>query len=315
MDAGVKASSQDELTLAVERMLGPTFTLGLKATYRKLVNAFDTRCDFDYSSPETDYSQCAFINPGSSGKFASGNAPTCNGLFEVEEFECSPTGPPSPAARRVYRGIELLARKSVGDRLWLQASYVYSSLRGNFDGAVNEGIYEQPQGNTQPGVEFGLRLSGALAQRGRSSDARPPASLPVRRLLDDAGPPDDRSAGLRRVRSAAQPARLLNANYGSAIFLVPRGSAGRLPWLWDANLTLSYPIELGPVTATLQAYVFHLFDNQIATSRDQRWSTSLPLGYPATIYDPSQEQNNPNYGKVTSRSEARFFRAAVRVAF
>ncbi len=101
----------------------------------------------------------------------------------------------------------------------------------------------------------------------------------------------------------------------SAIYLVPRGSAGRLPTLWEGNLTLSYPITLGPATVTIQAYVYNLFDNQIVTSVDERWTVGPPDGYPATIYDPRQPSNNPEYGKATSRQAPRFFRAAVRVSF
>jgi hypothetical protein len=103
--------------------------------------------------------------------------------------------------------------------------------------------------------------------------------------------------------------------WGPGVFLVPRGSAGRVPTLWEANLTVSYPIAIGPVTATIQGYLFNLFNNQIVTSRDQVWTTSAPAGYPATIYDPNQEQNNPNYGRVTGRSAPRSFRAAVKVSF
>ncbi len=101
----------------------------------------------------------------------------------------------------------------------------------------------------------------------------------------------------------------------SVVYLVPRGSAGRLPTQWDANLTLSYPIAVGPATVTLQAYLFRIFNNQIATTRDNRWTTSLPNGYPATIYDTAQPSDNPEYGKFTSRQAPRFFRAAVRVSF
>ncbi len=90
---------------------------------------------------------------------------------------------------------------------------------------------------------------------------------------------------------------------------------GRLPALWEANLTLGYPIAVGPVTVTVQAYLFNAFNNQIATSRDEVWSRSPPDGFPATIYDPNQEQNNRGYGKVTSRYAPRQFRAALRVSF
>ena len=53
---------------------------------------------------------------------------------------------------------------------------------------------------------------------------------------------------------------------------MPRGSEGRLPTLWDANLTLSYPIAIGPATVTLQAYLFNVFNKQIAVARDDFWT-------------------------------------------
>src|SRR5262249_18707415 len=99
------------------------------------------------------------------------------------------------------------------------------------------------------------------------------------------------------------------------IFLVPPGSVGHLPTLWGANLTLSYPVAIGPTTVTLQAYLMNVFNKQIATSRDDRWTVAPPDGFPATIYDPNQQQNNPDYGKITGRSEPRVFRAAVKVSF
>ena len=134
----------DELTVGVERLLMPTLTVGVKGTYRSLGSTLEDRCDFDYNSPETNYSSCAIINPGSNGKFASGDVPTCDGLYDAPEgSQCFPTGPASPAVKRYYRGIELFARQSVGNSLWLQASYVYSSLRGNYDGGVNQGACGQ----------------------------------------------------------------------------------------------------------------------------------------------------------------------------
>ena len=88
------------------------------------------------------------MNPGSSGPIASGNIPTCNGLDDPYR-ECGiDPGPATPHASRIYRGIELFARKAIGTSLWLQASYVYSSLRGNYDGGVNQSTC----GQTQPGI-------------------------------------------------------------------------------------------------------------------------------------------------------------------
>ncbi len=81
-----------------------------------------------------------------------------------------------------------------------------------------------------------------------------------------------------------------------------------MPTLWEANLTLEYPLRVGPATVTLQGYVFNLFNNQIATDQDQVWSTTPPYG-------PDPPQRNPNYGLVTQRQPPRLFRAALRVSF
>lgn len=310
VDSGIVPPYQDELTVGVERVFGSDRVVGLKGTYRRLGSAIENRCDFDRSSPDTDFSRCAIITPGSGGRFASGDVPTCNGL-DGNLSDCEPTGPASPPAKRVYRGIELFARQSVGDLLWLQASYAYSSLRGNYDGGVNQGVF----GRSIPGRNEDFDFP-ALWHNGYGTLA---LDRPHRFRLDGYWvAPWRLSVGLQAFVESGAPLNRLgyfNVTYGSMLFLVPRGSEGRLPTLWDANVTLSYPIAIGPLTVTLQAYCFNLFNNQIAISRDDVWSSSPPAGFPATIYDPEQQQTNDNYRRITGRSDPRSFRAALRVSF
>jgi hypothetical protein len=312
VDAGVRSPYQDELTLGVERMLDPTLFVSLKGTYRRLGAALEERCDFVSGGTN---SNCAIINPGSSATYASGNAPSCTGFIDDPNYQCPPAVPlpvsPSPPARRLYRGIEVLVRKTVGDRFWLQASYVYSSLRGNYDGGVNESGYGQAQVGANSDFDYPSVWHngyGALY-----------LDRPHRFRMDGYWvTPWRLSIGLQAYAASGAPLNrlgFLNSNDGSVVFLVPRGSAGRLPTLWEGNLTLAYPIVAGPVTVTLQAYVFNMFNNQIATARDEAWSIYPPDGYPATIYDPSQTNNNGDYGSVVERSAPRSFRAAVRVSF
>jgi outer membrane receptor protein involved in Fe transport len=310
-DEDLEGFSQDELILGVERLLAPGLTVGVKGTYRSLNNAVELRADLDYNSPLTNYASAAIINPGSNGRFASGDVPTCDGFWEAPEgSQCFPAGPASPAPRRLYRGIELLARQSIRDRLWLQASYTYSSLRGNYDGGVNE----QGYGRTSPGVT-GAFHGEPFWHNGYGTLA---LDRPHRLRLDGYWvTPLRLSVGLQAFVESGAPLNRL-AYYsccGALVLLDPRGSAGRLPTLWEANLALSYPIPIGPVTTTLHADFFNLFNNQIVTSRDEGWTTDVPEGYPATIYDPNQKQNNPDYGRVTGRSAPRSFRVALRVAF
>ncbi|HEY6929254.1 MAG TPA: TonB-dependent receptor [Thermoanaerobaculia bacterium] len=297
-DANLKGASQDELLVGLERMLAPGLTVGIKGTYRSLNDAIGVRYDLDYKSPLTDFSSYAIFNPGSSGKFASGNVPTCNGLADPY-YQCSPTGSATPPARRIYRGIELLARETLGDRLWLQASYVYSSLRGNTeDGVSIGGDYSYPQlwyngyGSLSRDRPHHFRLDGSWVTPWK-------VSIGLQTFVESGAPYDKLG--------------YFNGNIG--VHLVPRGSAGRLPTLWDANLLLAYPVNVGPVTLTFQAYVYNLFNNQIATSVDEVWSYDQPAGYPASIYDPNQKQGNPTYGQVTWRYSPRSLRAGLRVSF
>ena len=145
-DRNLKGVYQDELTMGIETLLDPTLSVGVRGIYRRLGRAIENRCDLDPTSPENDGSGCATLNPGSDGKYARGDFYGCNGLDDPFS-QCQQGEPPTPDARRLYRGIELLARKTVGERFWLQASYVYSSLRGNYDGGVDES-----SGETNPGA-------------------------------------------------------------------------------------------------------------------------------------------------------------------
>jgi hypothetical protein len=311
VDSEVAAPYHDELTLGVERSLGSVLTLGLKGTYRRLGAAIETRCDLE-PGPETNGSQCAIITPGSSGRFASGDATTCNGLWDDDSWSaCEYPGAATPEAKRVYRGLELFARRTIGDRFWLQASYLYSSLRGNYDGAVNEIQFE-----TNPGFNSDFDYP-ALWHNGYGILT---LDRPHRFRLDGYWVTLWRlSVGLSAFVESGAPLNRMgyfNGGYGTVVYLVPRGSAGRQPALWEANLSLSYPITFGPVTATLQMDCFNVFNNQIPISIDEGWAGGYPPeGFPATIYDPNQKQSNETYGGVTGRSAPRAIRAALRVSF
>jgi outer membrane receptor protein involved in Fe transport len=316
VDSGIRGIYQDELTVGFERLLDPSFTMGLKATYRDLGRTIEDRCDLDYTEPESNNSSCALYNPGSEGPFARGDFYYCNGLdypynnctFDPETHEPLFGAPPIPAAKRVYKGIELLARKSFGERTWMQASYLYSSLRGNYDGAVSG------EGQTDPGINADFDYPQML----QNADGRLYLDRPHSFRLDGY---HTTSFGLfvglqGYVRSGAPTSRLgyLDAQ-GYQVYLVRKGYEGRMPTDWEASLTVGYPFAVGPVTITAQVYVFNLFNNQTPTDRDNTWSVEAPPDYPDSLFDPNQPQSNPEYGKVTGRQDPRLLRAALRISF
>jgi hypothetical protein len=311
VDSGIKGIYQDELTLGVEKLLDPTFSLGIKGTYRSLGRAIDDRCDLDYNQPENNFSGCAIVNLGSNGKYARGDFKSCNGLDGIY-YACQDGAEATPAASRLYRGIELLGRKTFGERLWLQASYVYSSLRGNYDGEVN-----QDYGQTQPGINLDFDLPQLWHNAYGALFLDRPHSF---RLDASYTTPFKLFVGLQGYVQSGAPLDQLGylccGNF-AGINLVQRGSAGRMPTLWEASLTLGYPVVVGPVTVTLQAYALNLFNNQIATQQNVFYTTRRPPGYPATLYDPNvpADRVNPNYGKILARQDPRLVRGAVKVSF
>jgi hypothetical protein len=308
IDSGLSGIHQDEYTVALERILTPGFSIALKGTYRRLGRAIEERCDLDYSRPETDYNTCGIMNPGSKGGIAHGNFPGCNGL-DYPYYECTDTIPATPSARRLYRGVEILVRKSAGEKLWLQASYLYSSLRGNYNGGVTD------FGQTTPGGSGDFDYPAFYHNRYGRLFLDRPHSLRFDGIYVT---PLKLRVGLQAYFQSGAPLDrigFLSYYYGSAVQLDQKGYAGRMPSLWEANLTLSYPIVIGPATVTVQAYVYNLFNNQFPTYRDTVWSDDEPAGYPASIFDPAQQQTNPYYGRATSRQDPRMLRAAVKISF
>ncbi len=189
VDDGVRGISLDELTVGVERLIGPSFSVGLTATYRNLRNVIEDRCDIDYNAPGNPMlggAYCVLINPGGSGKYARGDFYSCTAWTLRRQqlpsgSERRRDGSSMERQRRrpqsgSTKGSSSSRARALGDRLWLQASYVYSTLRGNYDGEVNEG-YEPDE----PGREHRLRLSAApaeflrtpLSSTGRSTFASP----------------------------------------------------------------------------------------------------------------------------------------------
>ena len=236
-----KAAYQDELTLGVEKAIDPSLSLGLKGTYRTLGRTVEDRCDLNGAiAPNT----CALFNPGGDGQAASGQFPTCNGSgnpTDPSAGECSATGVAIGDAKRIFRGIEMTARKQFTNAIWAQASFLYSSLKGNYSGAIR-----QATGQTDPGInadydyyQFTFNDYGNLE-----------LDRPVQARIDAVyNAPFGLSAGAQfYVRSGLPISRLgwFNDFYPANLYLEERGTFGRTPTDYDLNLSLGYNMALGP---------------------------------------------------------------------
>jgi len=272
VDENINGPYQDEFALGVEMALTPTFAVGLKGMYRTLGNTMEDRCDLDYTDEEINHgASCALINPGAGERWDGGNSrdsfPWCDNAgseFVSPTFQTCFAGaaPEVPDAERKFKGIELTARKSFSQNLWAQFSYLYSTLRGNYDGAVRVA-----SGQTDPGInaDYDYPLFSVNAD-GRLFLDRP------HQLRMDAvyTAPFGLSVGLGAFyRSGAPVSRYgwYNDFYPDLLHLVDRGrdsavSDGRLPAEFEANLSLGYTFNIGPVSITPAIYVFNLLDRQ-----------------------------------------------------
>jgi hypothetical protein len=297
VDDGTKASYQDELTIGVEKALDPTLSVGLKGTYRTLGRTVEDRCDLDSESPlNPTGSTCALFNPGGSGPAASGQFPTCNGSANSTEptfGDCATTGFAVGDAKRIFRGIELVARKQFTNQLWTQMSFLYSSLKGNYSGAIREA-----SGQTDPGInadydyyQFTFNDYGNLE-----------LDRPVQARIDAVyNAPFGLSAGAGfYVRSGLPVSRLgyFNQFYPDLLYLDTRGENtrtifgnDRTPTDYDLNLSLAYNANIGPVTITPQVYLFNVLNRQTAVAYDNRWNVN---GAFAAVDDPT----SPFYGQA-----------------
>jgi outer membrane receptor protein involved in Fe transport len=337
VDEGTKASYQDELTLGVEKALDPTLSIGLKGTYRTLGRTVEDRCDLDYHDPLSQGSTCALFNPGSDGVAASGGILSYNGCANPTNPNCDTFGNPGVAvgdAKRIFRGIEMVARKQFSNQLWAQASFLYSSLKGNYSGAIREA-----SGQTDPGInadydyyQFTFNDYGYLE-----------LDRPVQARVDAVyNAPFGLSAGLQfYVRSGLPVSRagFFNNFYPDLLYLDQRGENtrtlsgdDRTPTDYDMNVSLSYNMNLGPVTVTPQVYLFNVLDRQTVVAYDNRWNpgasfvtdpTSPFFGEPGLA--PGEGTcsaaaalpctDNPDYMKAIQWTNPRLLRVALKVTF
>jgi hypothetical protein len=336
VDPNIKAPYQDEYTIGLEKAINPTLSVGVKGTYRTLGRAVEDRCDLDYNDPLALGSTCAIFNPGSAS-VQNGGILSCNGSGNPTDPTAGECGLPAVAvgpAKRIFRGIELTARKSFTQNLWMQASYLYSTLRGNYSGAIREA-----SGQTDPGINADYDYNQFLINAYGNLELDRPHQF---RLDTVYTAPFGLAVGLQAyVRSGVPTSRqgFFNQFYTTELFLDQRGSDGRLPTEYEANLSLAYNINIGKVTITPQLYVFDLLNRQIVTAIDQRFNVYASFVTtkgspfygqagvepgkvspgpdhtlcPATATAPCTD--NPDYRKVTARTAPRSLRAALKVSF
>ncbi|WP_437677616.1 TonB-dependent receptor [Sorangium sp. So ce131] len=232
-----------------------------------------------------------------------------------------------PEAVRNYDAFTLYAEK-VFSGGWLgQASYRISSLRGNWSG-----LFRPETQQIDPNMNTDFDLLSLLPNREGPLPGDRRHQIKLYGAKDFVFGPGFvvNLGGAYRARSGAPTSHLgAHLQYGpDEIFILPRGSGERLPWVHDIDVHLGVGVQLARDSALLFAVdAFNVFNFQAVTAVDERYTAAQVLPIPGgTKGDLAQLQNadgtpfdavnkNPNFGHPVAYQAPRTFRLSAKVTF
>jgi outer membrane receptor protein involved in Fe transport len=314
IDFDLKPQTVNEATAGVEFETAKDLVLGFRGIYRHQGTVIE---DGSFDDGEHYF----IFNPGESeterlacaGDAATGRAPQCFGR-----------------ARRYYRALEFTATKRFTNNYQFIASYVYSSLIGNY-----EGLFRNDNGQSDPNITSLFDLQSLLTGTyGRLPNDRPHQlkfdgswRTPVKLLI---GASFRAQSGI--PFNALTPHEVYGNNEG---FGVPRGTAivpvvtatqagfpntvdsigsNRTPTTWNLDLNAYYPIQFGENRQLrLQVDWFNVFNTQRAIRLDETFR--INSGIPGVANVAANQLPNPFYGAGTIFQFPSYVRLGVKFQF
>jgi outer membrane receptor protein involved in Fe transport len=289
-DPGLKPQSIREITFGAEYEVGGDLVLGTRGVYRAMINVIE---DGSFDDGEHYF----IFNPGRigpgtteenacAGDPATNRAPQCFGR-----------------AQRFYRGIEFTANKRFTNNFQFIASYVYSSLIGNY-----EGLFRNDNGQSDPNITSLFDLQSLLANTyGRLPNDRPHQfkfngsyRTPWRLLLSgnfyaQSGVPFNQliphpiygnNEGFGVVRGTAIVPTVSATDPGFPNVVESIGST-RSPTTMNLDLGVYYPIRVGEgKELRLTGDWFNVFNSQRAVTLDQTFSINSGVAGVPPVQNP-----------------------------
>lgn len=178
---------------------------------------------------------------------------------------------PVSSPTREYTSVQFTARKRFSNNWQLLGNYVWSELEGDYDGAfqVSTGQLDPTINSAFDYADFLVNANGKL-----SLDREHQFRLDGSYLFSD-GLAEGLTVGASAYYKSGFP---LNAyGYSSAynnheLYLVPRGSLGSGPDLYEIDLHFGYPIRTGNMEVNLLLDVFNVLDRQKPFRLDERFN-------------------------------------------
>jgi hypothetical protein len=174
--------------------------------------------------------------------------------------------------RRDYNAIQLTANKRFSHNFFMQGSYTYSKLQGNYPG-----LFSADNGQLDPNISSQYDLIELLANR----DGDLPADRPHNFKLDGYYTFDLKEQGqvITGARVRAQSGVPINTlgrhiDYGpNESFILPRGEWGRSDFTALADLRLQYSRPIGRnMTLSVSFDLFNIFNTQTQINVDDEYT-------------------------------------------
>lgn len=301
IDPGLKPQDVKEATAGFEYEMNGGVTVGFRGIYRYQGQVIE---DGSFDDGNTYF----LFNPGRRGNGETTEDSACTGT------NGSPTAQCFGFARRYYRALEFTATKRFTNNYQFIASYVYSSLIGNY-----EGLFRNDNGQSDPNITSLFDLVSLLnGTYGRLPNDRPHQfkfdgsyRTPWKLLI---------GASFRAQSGIPYNALIPHPVYGNNEgFGVPRGTAivptvtasqpgfpnvvnsigsTRTPTTLNLDMNAYYPIKFGEKRELrFQVDWFNVFNNQRAIRLDETFS--INSGIPGVANIPANRFPNPFYGAGT----------------
>ena len=290
LDPGLKPQSIGEGTFGFEYEIVKDIAIGSRVIYRHMRNVIE---DGSFDDGDTYF----IFNPGRNepgtteraaceGDPANGRLPRCFGR-----------------AQRFYRGIEFTATKRFTNNYQFIASYVFSSLTGNY-----EGLFRNDNGQSDPNITSLFDLQSLLDNTyGRLPNDRPhqfkfngsyrtpwkllisgnfymQSGTPFNQLIPHPVYGNNEGFGVQRGTAVVPTVTATQAGFPNVVNSI--GST-RTPTTTNLDLGVYYPIKIGEgKELRLSGDWFNVFNTQRAVTLDQTFSINSGVTGVAPVPNP-----------------------------
>ncbi len=312
LDRGLKPQSIGEYSMGLEYEIAKDLAIGVRGIYRHMRNVIE---DGSFDDGDTYF----IFNPGRNepgtteanacaGDPLTGRIPRCFGR-----------------AQRFYRAVEFTATKRFTNNWQMIASYVYSSLTGNY-----EGLFRNDNGQSDPNITSLFDLQSLLDNTyGRLPNDRPhqfkfngsyrtpfkllisgnfymQSGTPFNQLIPHPIYGNNEGFGVQRGTAVVPAVTAVQAGFPNVVDSIGNK---RTPTTMNLDLGVYYPIKVGEgKELRLTGDWFNVFNQQRALTLDQTFSINSGVtGVPPVV--------NPFWGSAVLVQAPSAFRFGAKFTF